>query len=181
MKEEREYWKGKAEAYSTQPSRQPEAQPDPYASLDWEDSRDVRKAFDSIREENSRMREEMKNAVTALNTRAERKDWDSMVSTHVPQLTNENPMFAEMIQKASNPYEAAYLLAELRAKNAQPTQQPNQPVMMQQNAERAITNANKPQTLSSIGGGGTLSASDYYASMSDEDFMKVASRNMAGI
>lgn len=175
FKEEREYWKGQAEALST---RQPEPQQEksPYESFDWDDGDDVRKAFDSLRNENQSLRYEVHDAIKALNTKAQRSDWDNMVTEHVPQLTSKNPMFAEMIQKASNPYEAAYLLAELNSKStaAQPTQN-------QGYAQRAINNANKPQTLASVGGGGSLSSADYYANMSDADFFKIASKNMANI
>lgn len=183
MKEEREYWKGQAEAYSRQPTRQPEpaqaTQEDAFSALDWDDSRDVRKAFDAIRNENQTLRSEIKDALTAIETKTQRQDWNSMVTQHVPQLTSKNPIFAEMIQKASNPYEAAYLLAELNARASQP--EPQQHHAGQMNGQRAITNAHKPQTLASVGGQGQLSAADYYASMSDEDFMKVAARNLANI
>lgn len=182
MKEEREYWKGQAEAYSRQPARQPESaqvtQQDAYAALDWDDSRDVRKAFDAIRQENQTLRHEIKDALTAIETKTTRQDWNNMVTQHVPQLTSKNPIFAEMIQKVSNPYEAAYLLAEL---NAQATQPAQNTVPQQGNGQRAIANAHKPQTLASVGGQGQLSAADYYASMSDEDFMKIAARNLANI
>ncbi len=181
MKEEREYWKGQAEAFSKQPPRQPEIEQksSPYEAIDWDDGKDVRKAFDTLREENQSLRYEMKDAITALNTKATRSDWDSMVTQHVPQLTKQNPIFAEMINNASNPYEAAYQLAQLNARS-----QPEQQQQYQQpnaNAQRAIQNAQKPQTLASVGGGGTLSSADYYASMSDEDFMKIAGRNLANI
>lgn len=181
MKEEREYWKGQAEAYSKQPSRQPEpaSQQDAYAALDWDDSRDVRKAFESIRQENSSLRSEIKDALTAIETKSQRHDWNNMVTQHVPQLTSKNPIFAEMIQNSSNPYEAAYLLAELNAKASQPGQQ-NIP-QSNGHGPRALANAHKPQTLASVGGQGQLSAADYYASMSDEDFMKIAARNLANI
>lgn len=183
MKEEREYWKGQAEAFSKIPSRQPEpvqaTQQDAFSALDWDDSRDVRKAFDAIRQENVQLREEIKDALTAVETKSQRKDWNSMVTQHVPQLTSTNPIFAEMIQKASNPYEAAYLLAEL---NARATSQPQQNVPINNmNGQRALMNAQKPQTLASVGGQGQLSAADYYANMSDEDFHKIAARNQASI
>lgn len=182
MQSERDYWRGQADAYAKVPLRQPEsAEPskeDAYSALDWEDSRDVHKAFDAIRNENIRLREEVKDALTAIETKTTRQDWNSMVTQHVPQLTKTNPIFAEMIQKASNPYEAAYLLAELNARANQPAQ-PSAPDYS--NGHRALANAQKPQTLSSVGGQGQLSAADYYASMSDEDFMKVASRNLANI
>lgn len=180
MKEEREYWKGQAEAFSKMPARQqPEPQQeDVYSALDWDDSRDVQKAFNAVRQENVRLREEIKDALTAIETKSQRQDWNSMVTQHVPQLTSSNPIFAEMIQKVSNPYEAAYLLAELNARASQPGQTPP---MTQGNGQRALANASKPQTLASVGGQGQLSAADYYASMSDEDFMKVAARNLANI
>ena len=182
MKEEREYWKGQAEAYSKIPSRQPESvqatQQDALAALDWDDSRDVRKAFDAIRQENQSLRHEIKDALTAIETKTQRQDWNNMVTQHVPQLTSKNPIFAEMIQNSSNPYEAAYLLAELNSKANVPAPV-NQP--MNNHGQRALANAHKPQTLASVGGQGQLSAADYYASMSDEDFMKIAGRNLANI
>jgi len=181
LKEEASYWKGQAEAYSKIPTRQPEqpqeTQQDAYAALDWDDSRDVRKAFEAVRQENQSLRHEMKDALTAMETKTTRQDWNNMVTQHVPQLTSKNPIFAEMIQKVSNPYEAAYLLAELNAKASQPAPEN----YSHNNGQRAITNAQKPQTLASVGGQGQLSAADYYASMSDEDFMKIAGRNLANI
>ncbi len=183
MQGERDYWKGQADAYARMPNRQPESapvsQPDALSALDLEDSRDVRKAFDAIRQENVRLREEIKDALTAIETKTQRQDWNSMVTQHVPQLTSKNPIFAEMIQKVSNPYEAAYLLAELNARASQPA--PDQRSPENYNGQRAIANAHKPQTLSSVGGQGQLSAADYYASMYDEDFMKIAARNLANI
>ena len=181
LKQESEYWRGQAEAYSRsqkQPEPVQQTKEDVYSALDWDDSKDVRKAFETLREQNQALRYELKDAITAISTKTERQDWNNMVTKHVPELTSKNPMFAEMIQKASNPYEAAYLLAELNSK-AQTGAQQHPP--MNGNAQRAIANANKPQTIASVGGSGTLSSADYYANMSDADFIKVAERNMANI
>lgn len=182
MKEEREYWRGQAEAASRQklmPEPVETTKQDAYAALDWDDSTHVRKAFDSLREENYQLRNEIRDALSAIETKTQRQDWNSMVKQHVPQLTSQNPIFAEMIQKASNPYEAAYLLAQLNAKaTAAPVQMPVQP---NANAQRAIQNSQKPQSLASVGGNSTLSAADYYAQMSDKEFMELAGRNLAGI
>lgn len=183
MKEEREYWKGQAEAYSRTPQRSPEPQQsdqDALSALDWDDGKDVRKAFETLRQQNQSLQSELRDAVTALSTKTQHQDWNSMVTQHIPQLTSKNPIFAEMIQKASNPYEAAYLLAELNAKSQQPVAQ-QAPPQMSGNAQRAIENAQKPRSLNSVGGSSTLNAADYYASMSDEDFMKVAGKNLANI
>ena len=178
LKEEREYWKGQAEAYSQvrQPDTAQPSQADAYTALDWEDARDVKKAFETLQGQNEALRHEMKDAIKALDTKAQHQDWNSKVTQHVPQLTSKNKLFAEMIQNASNPYEAAYLLAELNEKAQKPAE-----YAQNGNAQRIVANAQKPQSLASVGGQGHLSSADYYASMSDEDFMKVASRNMANI
>lgn len=177
-KEEREYWKGKAEAVSyQQPSPQVEQRVDAYQALDLDDTNDIRKGFDLMRQENQRLREEVRDNLAATQARVQHQDWNSMVTEHVPQLTNKNPIFAEMIKNASNPYEAAYLLAELNAKANTPQPTPQ----FSGNAQRAMTNSQKPQTLASIGGGGTLSSADYYATMSDKDFMAIAHKNQASI
>jgi hypothetical protein len=181
MKEEREYWKGQAEAYSKAPAAPQESKQDAYSALDWDDSNDVRKAFETVRQENVKLREEFKDALAAVQTKANRQDWNQMVTQHVPTLTNQNPIFAEMIQNVSNPYEAAYLLAELNARASQSVAQQPPPAYNNGNAQRVLQNASKPQSLASVGGKGQLSQSDYYASMSDEDFMKLAGRNLANV
>ena len=180
FKSESDYWRGQAEAYSKSqqtPTHQDQKE-EHISSLDWDDGKDVRKAFELLQRQNEQLRSEMRDSLAAASTKAQHQDWNDVVSQHVPQLTSKNPMFAEMIQKASNPYEAAYLLSELnaRASNVPQKQQP-----AHGNAQRALYNAQKPQSLGSIGGNGTISQADYYANMSDEDFHKIASRNMANI
>ncbi len=115
----------------------------------------------------------MRDQLAAASAKAQYNDWDNLVSQHVPQLTSKNPIFAEMIRNTSNPYEAAYLLSQMNAQSQQPA--------ASENATRAIANASKPRSPSSVGGQGKLSSADYYASMSDEDFMKIAAKNMASI
>lgn len=177
LKEEREYWKGQAEAFSKNASPQSQQQTNPYESLDWDDGNDVKKAFQSLKYENDTLRNEMKDALTALNTKSQHQDWDKMVTQNIPELTSKNPIFAEMIKNASNPYEAAYILSELNSKASSANLNQNTPSY----GNRAMQNAQKPQTLASVGGRGQLSSADYYASMSDEDFIKIASKNMASI
>lgn len=178
MKEEREYWKGQAEAFSrpTPPAKQQAEDPTTkWEDSDWGESANVKQAFDLMRQENQRLRSEFADQLAQVQTKSQHSDWNNMVTQHVPQLTSKNPIFAEMIRNASNPYEAAYLLAELNARGQTQRDQPNG------DAQRAIANANKPLSINSVGGNGTLSSADYYASMSDEDFMKIAGRNLANI
>lgn len=185
FKQESEYWRGQAEAFSKMPTMQQPAatQQDAYSALDWEDPAHVRKAFEAVREDNQRIRNEFKDALSAIETKTKHQDWDNLVTQHVPQLTSQNKLFAEMIQNVSNPHEAAYLLSQLNAKATQtaPTNYPPEYANRNGNGQRAIANAQKPHSLSSVGGQGQLSAADYYASMSDEDFHKIAARNLANI
>jgi hypothetical protein len=182
MKEEREYWKGQAEAYSRTPTPAAQQQDDPISKWDdsdWGDSGNVKQAFETMRNENQRLREEFRDQLAAVQTKSQHSDWNNLVTQHVPQLTSKNPIFAEMIKNSSNPYEAAYLLAELNSKTQQQTHHGQFP--QNSDAQRAIANSQKPQTINSIGGQGSLSSADYYASMSDEDFMKIAGKNLANI
>jgi hypothetical protein len=179
LKAESEYWRGQAEAFKTSPRQEPvqSNHEDAYAALDWDDSRDVRKAFDTLRVENNKLRDEMKDSLSAIETKTTRPDWNNLVTQQVPQLTSQNKLFAEMIEKVSNPYEAAYLLAELNAKaSGAPS-----PLQNQGHGQRIQNNSQKPQSLASVGGQGQLNAADYYANMSDEDFMKIAGKNLANV
>lgn len=177
--QEREYWRGKAE--QTQSAKPPEPpKHDPLSDIDsedWAKGKAVKEAVLDLREENRKLRAEMADQLAAMQVRSQYSDWKDMVTKHVPELTSTNPIFAEMIDRSSNPYEAAYLLARL---NAGGQQQPQQP-QTNPNAQRALANSQKPASPSTVGGQATLSAADYYASMSDDDFMKMAMKNMAGI
>jgi len=177
LKAEREYWKGQAEAL-TRTHQQPAQKEETAPALDWDDSDDVRKAWETMRHENEQLRNEMRDFTAAMRTKSERSDWDSMVTKNVPELTSKNPMFAEMIKNSSNPYEAAYLLAELNAKSARQEPETHNKAS---DAQRAISNMQKPKTLASAGGSSNLSTADYYATMSDEDFHKIAGKNLANI
>lgn len=183
--QEREYWKGQAEAFNKTQSfdRNPvpvKQEADPFKDWDLEDyarGQNVKQAFDALKGENEKLRNEFQDELRALKTKTEYPDWKAQVTQHVPELTSKNPIFAEMIQNTSNPYEAAYLLAQLNSR----AQSVDQAPMVNQNAQRAIQNANKPGAVQTVGGRGSLSQADHYASMSDEDFMKIAARNLAGI
>lgn len=180
LKQEMSYWRGQAEAYSkssvkSEPSNE---QADAYSALDWYEPKDVKKAFESLRSENERLRNEMKDSLIALQTKASRQDWDNMVKHHVPQLTEKNPLFAEMIQNASNPYEAAYILAELSSRAEGSAQRKTHDADY---GRRVEENSRKPQSVASVGGNSRLSRADYYAQMSDKEFMEMAAKNLANI
>jgi hypothetical protein len=184
LKEEREYWKGQADAFIKAPNlrQEPPSHQEQYNPLndidddDWAKGKSVKQAFEYQEQKLQRLKTELDDKLAAFESKSSHQDWNQQVTQHVPQLTSKNPLFAEMIQKVSNPYEAAYLLAELNAR-ASAVQQPQ----MSSDAQRAIANAQKPQSVATVGGRGKLSEADLYASMSDEDFMKLAARNLASI
>ncbi len=128
--------------------------------------------------ENDKLRHEMRDSLRALETKASRQDWNSMVTQHVPHLTQKNPLFAEMIEKASNPYEAAYILAELSSRAEGSAQRKTQDADY---GRRVEENSRKPQSIASVGGSSKLSAADRYAQMSDKEFMEIAAKNLANI
>ena len=182
--QEREYWKGKAEAaLETAKPVQPKAE-DPFKGWDMDYSptgKDVKTAFESMQQQNNDLRNEMRDQLAAIATKSRLSDWDEKVTAHVPKLTSTNPIFAEMINNVSNPYEAAYLLADLNSRATSVPQQAPAPVETGSNAHRALANAQKPLSASSIGGHGQLSSADYYAQMSDKDFADMAMKNLANI
>jgi len=49
------------------------------------------------------------------------------------------------------------------------------------NAQRIVENARKPATLSQAGGQSVLSKADYYATMSDAEFMKMANQHLESV
>lgn len=171
--QEREYWKGQAEAFSRQGSRNTEAVEESKSPFTDIVDDDVKTAFESIRQENQRLKQEMYDKIAAIEAKSQHSDWTNIVTQHVPELTNSNPIFAEMIRGSSNPYEAAYQLAQL---NARASKMPEV-----DNGSRAVQNSQKPRSVSTVGGHSQLNAADYYARMSDAEFEKIAAKNLAGI
>lgn len=185
---EREYWKGMAEGRSRQPEVAEPSKPkhDPLAPIksfeehDWELGKNVKTAFEIQQQQLQDLRSEIADRLAAIDAKTRFADWKDSVTQHVPQLTKENSLYSEMIERCSNPYEAAYLLSQLRAKGEAAASQGQPP--MQHAAphygDRAVHNAMKPGNVATVGGRGTLSQAEMYASMSDKDFMALAARHM---
>lgn len=177
---ENEYLRGQVDAFQRQPIRDPEPAKPAYDPLkdvddeDWAKGSALKDAYRSLKEDYRNLEAKIEDRIAAMSTKSQYPDWNNVVTQHTSQLTNQNPIYAEMIRNSSNPYEAAYLLGQLNSKAA------TQPEMSS-NAARALHNASKPQPVHTVGGQGQLSKADYYANMSDEDFHKIAARNLADI
>ncbi len=108
-----------------------------------------------------------------------------MIQKFALPLVQQKPHLAEGIQGASNKALYAYELgkmAQMAAQRAQtPVEEPVGAPAINSNAQRIVENSRKPGTLSQAGGQGALSKADYYASMSDAEFAKFATRHLEQI
>lgn len=104
-------------------------------------------------------------------------DYAEVLEKYLVPLIKEKPHLAGGIQGAPNKALFAYELGKMRQQQmAQPVSTPKSTV-----AQKIVENSRKPGTLSSAGGQGALSKADYYASMSDNEFMQFAARNLGEI
>ncbi len=104
-------------------------------------------------------------------------DYAEVMEKHLSPLVKQKPHLIEGIQGARNKALYAYELGKM----AQQMQGQKVEATRSENAQRIVENAKKPGTLSQAGGQGALSKADYYASMSDQEFIRMASRNLEGI
>jgi len=104
-------------------------------------------------------------------------DYAEVLDKFLVPLVKQKPHLARGIQASDHPSLMAYELGKM----AQAAMERQEAATVNQNAQRIVDNAKKPGTLSQAGGQSALSQADYYASMSDRDFMKLASRNLEGI
>lgn len=115
-----------------------------------------------------------------LQVQQQFSDYNEVIEKFALPLVKQKPHLAEGIQGASNKALYAYELGKMY----QQMQQANQPIaapstpQKSENAQRIVDNARKPGTLSGSGGQGTLSKADYFASMSDAEFMRFAGKNL---
>jgi len=108
-------------------------------------------------------------------------DYAEVIEKFALPLVQQKPHLAEGIHGARNKALFAYELGKM-AQQMQHVQRPvEQPPARSPIAERIVENARKPGTLSQAGGSGALSQADYYASMSDAEFMRMANRNLESI
>lgn len=104
-------------------------------------------------------------------------DYAEVLEKFVAPLVKQKPHLARGIQASDHPSLMAYELGKMY----QQTQERREATTVSENAQRIVENAKKPGTLSQAGGQSALSQADYYASMSDREFMKFAGKNLEGI
>ena len=109
-------------------------------------------------------------------------DYVEVLGKHLGPLVTEKPHLRQVIERAPNPSQFAYELAkmaqQLREQTAPSQAAVSQPI---RDAQRMVENSRRPGTLSQAGGQAALSKADYYASMSDQEFMAMANRHLESI
>jgi hypothetical protein len=110
-------------------------------------------------------------------------DYVEVLNKYGTQLAKNDPLFVQGVQGAENKALFAYQYAkreqrlqELESLTKQSATQVRNPE--KENVQKMIDNSKKPGTLAKVGSQSVLSQSDYYASMSDADFVKFASKHL---
>jgi hypothetical protein len=112
-------------------------------------------------------------------------DYAEVLQKYGKKLAETDPLFVQGLRGAENKAAFAYQYAkrEQRIQQLEESMKQNSapPTQPSANAQRIVENARKPGTLSQAGGQGALSQADYFATMSDEDFMRIASKHLESI
>lgn len=119
-----------------------------------------------------------------LQVKSQNPDYDEVTAKYGVPLIEKEPDLAQGFLASNNKAAYLYKIGKM-AMLAEQRQQPEPiaaPPQQSQAAQRIVENSRKPGTLSnSVGGAGTLSKADYYATMSDADFNALIQKNMEQI
>lgn len=146
-----------------------------------------------LRREFSTREEAYRSRIEELEVQSTRPDYAEVIEKYALPLVKQKPHLADGIQGARNKALFAYELGKM----AQQIQSSSLPPPVSQSpiyaepqavreerpsqAQRIVDNSRKPGTLSQAGGQSALSKADYFASMSDAEFMKMAKANLEAV
>lgn len=137
-----------------------------------------------IRQEWDAREASYKAKLEELEVQQRNPDYAEVIEKYAVNLAKTDPTFMEGLRGASNKALYAYQQGK-REKEVQDLraqiQQRSVPDMKAETAQRIVDNSRKPGTLSQAGGQGALSKADYFASMSDREFMEMARKNLENI
>lgn len=116
-----------------------------------------------------------------LQTQTQYPDYNEVLNKYLAPLIKQKPHLSQGIESSSNPSLMAYELGKMyQASQHMPSPEP-QIQQRSETAQRIVDNSRKIGTLSQAGGQTALSQADYFATMSDAEFMRMASKNLEGI
>lgn len=124
--------------------------------------------------------------IEELQVANQHPDYAEVLGKYGKHLAETDPVFLQGLKGAENKALFAYQYAkreqELQTlREAVKQNQPTQPSQPSVTAQKIVENARKPGTLAQAGGQSVLSKADYYSSMSDSEFMKMASKFLGEI
>ena len=172
-------------------SQQPEAQK-PSKMFDGMDDNDVPNVSE-IRKAWSERESAYNERIEELQVANANPDYAEVIGKYGKHLAETDPVFLQGLRGAENKAMFAYkyakkeqrlqeLEASVKTNASAPRMDSNPPPSQQSmNAQRIVENARKPGTLAQAGGQGALSKADYFATMSDQEFMKMASKHLETI
>ena len=141
---------------------------------------EIRKEWSHLENERKQQESNYQARLEELQVQQMYPDYAEVIEKFALPLVKQKPHIAEGIQGASNKALMAYEIGKM-AQQMQQAQAQAQPPVRSESAKRIVENSKKPGTLSQAGGQAALSQADYFASMSDKEFIKFASKNLESI
>lgn len=115
-----------------------------------------------------------KTSVAELSAQQKYSDYNDVVTKYLPDVVKKNPALRTTLQNDENRYELAYFLA----KNSDSYREATHEVKKSTEAQRIVENGQRPGSLSAVGSAAPQSQVSNIRNMSDDDFMKMANRNL---
>ncbi len=134
---------------------------------------------EEIRREWSNRENAYQARLEELEFQSTHPDYAEVMTKYAIPLVRQKPHLAEGLRSAGNKALFAYELGKM-AQQLETNRAPAEP-QVSPKAERIVQNSKQPGHVSSVGGQSVLSKTDYYATMSEEEFYKIASKNLEGI
>jgi hypothetical protein len=134
-----------------------------------------------IRQEFATREAEYVARLEELQVQQQFSDYAEVMNKHLEPLLKEKPYLVRGILAAENKALFAYEIGKLAQQAKSIQSSPPQEQQINRDAQRMVENSRKPGTLSQAGGQAALSKADYFASMSDAEFMKLAGQYLEGI
>jgi hypothetical protein len=120
------------------------------------------------------MQKSYQDSVEELRIQQKYQDYNEVVGKYLPDVITKNPALKATLQNDPNRYELAYFLA----KNSDVYRDEHKKAKKNSDAQRIVENGQKAGSLSSVGSTASKGYTGNYKSMSDDEFRKVAARNL---
>jgi len=121
----------------------------------------------------SKKEQTMRMSIEELRMTQRHPDYQEVVTKYLPEVLKTNPGLRNSLEQTQD-YELAYHLA----KNSEAYKAANKTVKRNSDAERIVQNSQRAGSLSSVGQTSPINEAKRYRDMSDQEFMKVAQKNL---